>query len=90
MKSLIRPIIIAILLYTPVVSFAQQNQPLTRDDVRSQLVQIEKAGYDKSLRGKDRDYPADIQAAETRVAAVNGETSSFGGNEGGLSESGSR
>ena len=90
MKSFTNPIVMAVVLFAPVAAFAQQNQPLTRDDVRAQLVQIEKAGYNKSLRGKDPDYPADIQAAESRVATGNSKTSSIGGTESGLSESGAR
>jgi len=68
MKSLIQAVAIAAVLATPVASFAQSNQPLTRAEVRAQLVQIEQAGYSPA-RGRDPYYPTDIQAAEARVAA---------------------
>jgi hypothetical protein len=44
MNSIIKAVAIAVALSAPVVSFAQSNQPLTRAEVRSQLVQLEKAG----------------------------------------------
>ncbi|RKP46447.1 DUF4148 domain-containing protein [Trinickia fusca] len=68
MKSLISAVALAAVLATPVVSFAQSNQPLTRAQVQQQLVDLAKAGYVPS-RGADPYYPADIQAAEARVAA---------------------
>jgi hypothetical protein len=69
MKSLIKAVAIAAILAAPVVSFAQQsNQPLTRAEVRQQLIELEQAGYNPA-RADDYDYPADIQAAEARVAA---------------------
>jgi hypothetical protein len=48
-------------------SFAQSNAPLTRAQVREELMRLEAAGYDPS-KGDDGEYPADIQAAQTRVA----------------------
>lgn len=55
-------------LGAPVLSFAQSNAPLTRAEVRADLVRVEQAGYNPS-RGNDVDYPADIQAAEAKIAA---------------------
>ncbi|PCE25054.1 hypothetical protein BWP39_11050 [Paraburkholderia acidicola] len=71
MKSLIKAVALAAILAAPVVSFAQSNQPLTRAQVRAELVQIEKAGYNPAT-ANDYDYPANIQAAEAKVAAENG------------------
>jgi hypothetical protein len=71
MKSLIKAVAIAAVLAAPVVSFAQSNQPVTRAQVRAELVQLEKAGYYPS-RASDATYPADIEAAEARVHAQNG------------------
>jgi hypothetical protein len=72
MKSLMQAVVIATLLAAPIVSFAEQsNAPLTRAQVYAQLVQIEKAGYQPG-GGASPYYPADIQAAEARVAAQNG------------------
>jgi len=88
MKSLIKAVALAVVIAAPVASFAQSNQPLTRAEVRSQLVQLEKAGYNPGRTGRDPYYPEDIQAAEARVAAENGSTSSVGGAVGGTSESG--
>lgn len=78
MKSFIQAVVVAAVLAAPVASFAQSNQPVTRAQVRAELVQLEKAGYNPA-RSADSDYPADIQAAEARVAAQNGATSGIGG-----------
>ncbi|MFM0173612.1 DUF4148 domain-containing protein [Paraburkholderia sediminicola] len=70
MKSL-QAVVIAAVLATPVAAFAQQsNAPVTRAEVRAELVQLEKAGYNPAKRD-NATYPADIQAAEARVAAEN-------------------
>jgi hypothetical protein len=88
MKSLIQAVVVAAVLAVPAVSFAQSNQqPLTRAEVKAQLVQIEKAGYNPAT-SNDYDYPANIQAAEARVAAQNSGTSSYGGVANGSSDSG--
>ncbi|KAA1003394.1 DUF4148 domain-containing protein [Paraburkholderia panacisoli] len=70
MKSLIQAVVVAAALAAPVAAFAQANQGLTRAQVRAELVKVEKAGYNPA-RGEDPYYPADIQAAEGRVAAQN-------------------
>jgi|SRR5277367_5468227 hypothetical protein len=85
MKSLIQAIVVAAVLAAPLVSFAQSTQPVTRAQVRAELVQLEKAGYNP---GADNVYyPANIQAAEARVDAQNGATSGFGGVASGSSAS---
>jgi hypothetical protein len=43
-------------------------QGLTRAEVRADLIRVEQAGYNPSV-GNDIDYPADIQAAEAKIAA---------------------
>ncbi|MFP3569037.1 DUF4148 domain-containing protein [Paraburkholderia sp. SIMBA_030] len=66
MKSLIHAALIACALATPIVSFAQNaTAPLTRAEVRADLVRVEQAGYRPAAN--DVYYPADIQAAEARV-----------------------
>ncbi|HDR8932249.1 TPA: DUF4148 domain-containing protein [Burkholderia vietnamiensis] len=51
----------------PMMSFAQSgNVPLTRAQVRAQLIQIEKAGYFPSR--KDPSYPDLLQAYERRIS----------------------
>jgi hypothetical protein len=90
MKSLIKAVALAAVLAAPVVSFAQSNEPVTRAQVRAELVQLEKAGYNPSLANDD-DYPANIQAAEARVAAQNGNAqSSYGPSTQGASQAGQR
>jgi hypothetical protein len=93
MKSLIQAIGIAAVLAVPVASFAQSNQPLTRAEVRAQLVQLEQAGYRPT--GDHASYPNQIEAAEAKVAAENAaaqargaDTSGVGGTVSGSSASG--
>ncbi|MEW6345671.1 MAG: DUF4148 domain-containing protein [Pseudomonadota bacterium] len=93
MKSLIKAVAIAAVLAIPAVSFAQTNQPVTRAQVRNELVQLEKAGYNPSV-SNDEDYPADIQAAEARVAAEKGaaqaDTTGYGASVSGSTQTGQR
>jgi hypothetical protein len=90
MKSLIQAVVIAAALAAPVAAFAQSNQAVSRAQVRAELVQLEKAGYQPGRA--DPYYPADIQAAQARVAAENGTAqnaqSGFGGVVSGSSQSG--
>ena len=79
-------------LAAPALSFAQSNAaPITRAQVRAELVQLEQAGYNISA-GEDANYPASLQAAEARVAAganMQETASAMGGvAAGGSSESG--
>jgi Domain of unknown function (DUF4148) len=88
MKSLVQALVVAAVLAVPAVSFAQSSQqPLTRAEVKAQLIQIEKAGYNPAT-ANDYDYPANIQAAEARVAAQNGGSTGYGGAANGTSDSG--
>lgn len=56
-------------LVIPAVSYAQSgnDRPLTRAEVRQQLIDIEQAGYNPAT-ANDIDYPADVQAAQRRLA----------------------
>ena len=47
MKTLIRVAVVALAL-SPILSFAQSNEPVTRAQVRADLVELEQAGYDPS------------------------------------------
>ncbi|SAL02624.1 membrane protein [Caballeronia pedi] len=68
MKTLISAVAVAAALAVPALSFAQQSDaPLTRAQVRSELVQLEKAGYNPNI--SDPSYPSNIQAAQARVSA---------------------
>jgi hypothetical protein len=71
MKALIKTIAIAAVLAVPALSFAQSSQPVTRAQVRAELVQLEKAGYNPS-NSSDTQYPATIQAAEAKVQSNSG------------------
>jgi len=84
MKSLIQAVAVAAALTIPVAVFAQSNAPLTRAQVRAELVQLEKAGYNPSA-SNDATYPAEIQAAEAKVAA---QINATGGAANGSSQSG--
>lgn len=67
-RTLIQAALVAAVAIAPALSFAQQSQaPKTRAEVRAELIELEKAGYNPSV-GEDVNYPADIQAAEARVA----------------------
>jgi mannitol-specific phosphotransferase system IIBC component len=71
MKSIIKAVALVVAVAAPVVSFAQADLPLTRAKVTAELVQLEKAGYSPAT-SRDTTYPADIQAAESRVQAQAG------------------
>jgi Domain of unknown function (DUF4148) len=87
--KLVQSLIVAAALAIPAVSsFAQSNQPVTRAEVKAQLVQLEKAGYNPV--GDQTQYPTNIQAAEARVNAENGAATGFGGVADGTSASGTR
>ena len=70
MKSLFQTVVVAAALAAPVVVFAQSNAPVTRAQVRAELIQLEKAGYHPG-DGDNTTYPAQIQAVEAKVAAQN-------------------
>jgi hypothetical protein len=66
MKRAIRAILMAAVLAAPALTFAQSNNgPLTRAQVKAELIQIENAGYHPASKGLH--YPDDIQAAESRL-----------------------
>ena len=77
MKTLACIALVLDTLAAPALSFAQSNTPLTRAQVRADLVRVERAGYNPAT-GNDPQYPADIQAAEAKVAAEQA-ASGFGG-----------
>jgi hypothetical protein len=90
MNKLIGIAAVAIAFAAPVASFAQTNQPVTRAEVRSQIVQLEKAGYNPGVVN-DSKYPADVQAAQARIDAQNGTAqSAYGGVADGSAQSGAR
>jgi hypothetical protein len=86
MKSLIQAVAVVAALVVPVASFAQSNAPVTRAQVRAELVQLEHVGYHVG-DGDNTSYPNAIQAAEARVSAQNG-NSGYGGVAAGTSQAG--
>ena len=68
--KVIQSLIVAAAVALPAFSFAQSNQPITRAEVRAQLVELQKAGYDPA--SDQTQYPQNIQAAEARIAAAKG------------------
>jgi hypothetical protein len=91
MKSFIEAAVIAALIAAPLAAFAQSSQPLTRAEVRADLVQVEKAGYNPN---DWIHYPDNIQAAEARVAADKGaaqaDATGYGSGSNGSSQAGQR
>jgi Domain of unknown function (DUF4148) len=71
MNSLIKAVAVAVTIAAPLASFAQTSQPITRAQVNAELKQLEAAGY-RPAAGNDPYYPADLQAAQTRIAAGSG------------------
>lgn len=90
MKTLIAAALAATVLAAPAVSFAQESQPLTRAQVRAELVQLEQAGYRPSVSSPY--YPADMQAAQAKVAQQNAtaEATAYGASTNGSTQAGSR
>ncbi|QGZ59174.1 DUF4148 domain-containing protein [Paraburkholderia acidiphila] len=89
MKAL-KLLALAALAAAPVLSFAQSNEPVTRAQVRAELVQLQKAGYNPAA--DETQYPNNIQAALSRVeasqVAQQAASSSYGGVAGGSSAAG--
>ncbi|WP_321796925.1 DUF4148 domain-containing protein [Caballeronia sp. J97] len=80
--------LVAAALAAPALAFAQSNGPVTRAQVRADLVAVEHAGYNPAL-ASDPYYPSDIQAAEARVAAQHaGAAQAYGGVKAGTGAAG--
>jgi len=82
MKSMIRIVVATVAIASSFSVFAQSNAPVTRAQVKAQLVQLERAGYNPAAN--DANYPQQLNAAQARV---NG---SEGGVAAGSSAAGSR
>src|SRR5260370_11054012 len=68
MKTLVCLTLAVSALASPALSFAQSApSPVTRAQVRAELVRLEQAGYIPGTG--DAYYPVDIQAAEAKIAA---------------------
>jgi hypothetical protein len=98
-RTLIQAALVAALAAAPAFAFAQAadtsgNVPLTRAQVKAELVQLEQAGYNPAM-ADDATYPRDIQAAEARVSQQEGvaqapaaDTSGYGAATQGATQSG--
>jgi uncharacterized membrane protein len=62
-------VILAAALSVPVLASAQSTAPVTRAEVKAQLIQLEKVGYEPAQN--DLNYPSNLQAAQR---AVNNQT----------------
>jgi hypothetical protein len=88
-KSFASAIVLASALAAPAFAFAQNNAPVTRAEVRAELVQLEKAGYNPA--GDQVDYPRNLQAAQARVNAEQGNgATAYGASTAGSAQSGVR
>jgi type II secretory pathway pseudopilin PulG len=68
MKTVACLVLVSCALASPVVSFAQSTAPVTRAQVRAELIRLEQAGY-RVGDGDHTNYPEPIQAAEAKIAA---------------------
>jgi hypothetical protein len=90
MKLFLKATVIAAVALIPALSFAQSSAPVTRAQVRADLVQFEQNAPRGAL-GHDPYYPVSTQAAETRIAQENSNSVAVGGtSNGGTSAAGSR
>ncbi|MBB3257270.1 hypothetical protein F4827_002183 [Paraburkholderia bannensis] len=87
--KLVQTLLVAVAVAVPAVSFAQSNEPLTRAQVRAELVQLEKAGYNPAADYTQ--YPQNLQTAQARVDAQNqAAASAYGSGSNGNSAAGAR
>ena len=82
MNSMIRIVVATVAIASSFSVFAQSNAPVSRAQVKAQLVQLEHAGYNPAAN--DPQYPQNVRAAITRV------NDSEGGVANGTQASGSR
>jgi hypothetical protein len=87
--KLVQSLVVAALVAAPALSFAQSSQPITRAEVKAELVQLQQAGY--SPASDYTQYPANLQGALARVSTENGvAASAFGGVAKGATAAGGR
>ena len=72
MKSIIYAAVAASVFAVPLASFAQSSEPITRDQVKAELLKLEQNGYQPEA--SDAQYPANIQAAEARIQPAQQQT----------------
>lgn len=70
-NAMLRAALVSMMTIVPAMSFAQvtnNSVPLTRAEVRQQLVDLESVGY-RPAAADNVTYPEDVQAAMRRLAA---------------------
>lgn len=87
MKSSANAAMLLVALSLPVAAIAQSSTPLTRAQVRQQVIDIENAGYNPSTSDSTA-YPENIQAAQKRLEGLKA-NSGYGGIAAGTTLSGS-
>ena len=87
MQSLLSAAVVASALIVPAMSFAQQanNGPVTRAEVRAELVAAQKTGL---LYQNDTEYPKTVPQSDTAVLASTQGSTDVGGANVGSSASG--
>lgn len=86
-KLFVQAIAVAAAFAAPAITFAQSGAPVTRAQVRSELAQLEKAGYHPG-DGDESTYPQDLQRAEARIAQSAAGANDVGGTTAGSSSFG--
>ncbi|AUT74782.1 MULTISPECIES: DUF4148 domain-containing protein [Paraburkholderia] len=81
MKLVANVAVISAVLLLPLAAYAQSSAPLTRAEVRQQVIELENAGYNPSTSDSTA-YPENIQAAQNRLNAAKA-----GGGYGGVADS---
>jgi hypothetical protein len=72
MKPLVAQVTLVVsALAAPAFAYAQSDGPITRDDVRADLIRLEQAGLNPSVND-DATYPANVQTAEAKVSRQEG------------------
>ncbi|SAL63238.1 membrane protein [Caballeronia arvi] len=90
MKAQVKAVVATVVLSLPIFAFAQSSP--TRAQVKSELAQLEKAGYNPM--GSDLQYPSNLVAAENQLATNGGNGSAqphtgYGGTVNTVTQSGS-
>ncbi|GJH32479.1 DUF4148 domain-containing protein [Paraburkholderia hospita] len=80
MKLIVNVAAVSAALLFPFAAFAQSSAPLTRAEVRQQVIELENAGYNPSTSDSTA-YPENIQAAQRRLDAARA-----GGGYGGVAD----
>lgn len=90
MKSLIADAVLTAVLIAPLASFAQSSGPITRAQVKAEVVRLENSGYPPA-GSNDYNYPQYFLDAQSRISSGGQKdvaASSIGGSVNGASRSG--